>query len=331
MNSPTSEKFSRLLNKKVLLGVLALLLMLIFICVSSFVPFIITKDKIGTAKFWTDELIITAITILATLATMFIAMASNAQDVRSELAKARVEFMVSKERIKKQFTKFSQWVKKVLQPNDIQSIKERELRSVGITDYTVLLLEDSDIEQLRTISINKPLPGTSEDHYYSKLTNKQCNKILVLKDGIKKKLVEPQYYLTAKSLGADKTISEQSGNENLKKAISLTISLVSKIILTLMFALIIGALARDLSEGAGEDQAQMWLTFLARMFALITSMFLGWIVGCQANDIEAEYLRLRVTVHDLYLEDTTFVPEDEQEIARQEYMKDHALVPVTNP
>lgn len=329
--NPTYEKFSRLLNRKVLLGLLALILMLVFICVSSFVPFIITKEKLGTARFWTDELIIVGITVFATLATMFIAKASNAQDPRSEISKARVEFMTSKERIKKQFSKFFQWVKKVLQPNDIQAIKERELRNVGITDYSVLLLEDSDVEQLRTISINKPLPGTYEDHFYSKLNNKQCDKILKLKDGIKKKLVEPQYYLTAKSLGADKTISEQSGNENIKKTFILALSLVSKIILTLMFAVIIGALARDLSEGAGGDAAQKWITFLARMFALITSMFLGWLVGCQSNDIEAEYLRLRVTVHDLYLEDTGFVPDDDQEIARQEYMKDHALVPVTNP
>lgn len=330
MKPATSDKLSKLLNRKIILGVLALSLVIVFICVSSFIPFVITKERLTTAKFWTDELIIVAITIFATLATMFIAKASNAQNERSELAKARVAFVNSKLRIKAQFSKFSQWVKKVLQPNDIQAIKERELRSVGITDYTVLLLEDEDIEQLRTISINKPLPGTTEDHYYSKLNNKQCDKILNLKDGIKKKFVEPQYYLTAKTLGADKTISEQSGNENVKKTFALSLSLISKIILTLMFAVVIGALARDLSEGAGGDQAQKWVTFISRMFALVTSMFLGWIVGCQANDIEAEYLLLRVTVHDLYLEDTNFVPDDEQEIARQEYMEDHALVKIPN-
>lgn len=331
MKKPTQDTLTKLLNKKIILGVLAMLIAIVFIAISSFVPFIITKEKLGTAKFWTDELIIVAITIFATIATLFIGQAGNAQKEMSEIAKAKVEFKNSKDLLKNKFTQFSQWVKRVLQPQDIQAIKERELRKVGITDYVVLLLDDEEVIQLNSISISKVFPGEDKPHYFSKLNEKQVKKVLDLKDGVKRiHLVEPQYYLTAKSLGSDKTISEQSGNENTKKTYNLSLSLISKIILTLMFAVIIAALAKDMSEGAGDDAAQLWVTFISRMFALISSSFLGYSVGCQSNDIEAEYIRLRVTVHTLYLEDKTFVPEDEQELAKQEFLKDHPTESVGN-
>lgn len=312
-----NDKFRKLLNKKIILGVLAIIVAMVFIGITSFIPFIITKEKLQSAAFWTDEIIIIAITIFAMVATMFVGQASNAQNDKSELAKAKVSFSESVKTILN-FNYFSQWVKKVLQPRDIEHIKERELRKIGIDDYTVLKLED---EQIRKLSESAQ---KYNNRYYSQITEKQAEIILQLKDGVKKlHLVEPNYYLTVSSIESDKTVSEKSGREQFKKTLKLLISIVSKITLALIPTLIFAALARDLTEGAGGDAAEACARFSARMFALISSAFMGYIVGCQMNDIDADYINLRVMVHKQYSQDETFVPMSEQEIAKEEYLKNH--------
>ena len=308
-----NEMFKKYLNRKVILGVSAILLAIVFIGITSFVPFAITEEKLGSAKFWTDELIIIAITIFAMVAAMFVGQASNAQDPKSELAKAKVGFVESFKLILN-MNFFTQWVKRVLQPQDIQSIKERELRKIGIDDYDILKLEDHQIKELAKNA------QKYNGNYYSQITEKQALAILDLKDGVKRiHLVEPSYYLTVSSIEADKTDSEKSGKEQFVKTMRLIFSVGSKILLTLIPALIFAALARDL--GAEEDAAEAWATFIARMFALLSSAFMGYLVGCQTNDIDADYINLKSRIHRRYLQDESFKPLSKNELAKQEYIE----------
>lgn len=309
------ESFKKIFNKKIILGLLAILFASVFIVITSFVPFVITKEKLTSEKFWTDELIIVAITIFSMMAAMFVGQASNAQDPRSLIARAKVEFVNSFALIVN-MNAFCQWIKKVLQPQDIQSIKERELRKIGIDDYSVLQLEDAEIEELSKNA------QKYNGRYYSRITPKQAEKVLKLKDGVKRiHLVEPGYYLTVSSIETDKTDSEKSGREQFVKTIKLVFSVISKIMLTLIPAVIFAALARDLSEGAGADKAEAWATFISRMFALVSSAFMGFIVGCQMNDIDADYINLKTRIHKRYIQDKDFVPISQQEEAKQEYIK----------
>lgn len=310
-----NEKFKKLMNKKIILGVLAIIVAMVFIGITSFIPFIITKDKLQTEEFWTDEIIIIAITIFAMVATMFVGQASNAQNDKSELAKAKVSFKESIVAITN-YNFFFQWVKKILQPRDIQYVKERELRKIGIDDYSILQLED---EQIKKLAVGAQKFG---DKYYSQITQKQVDIILDLKDGVKRMhLVEPGYYLTISSIDSDKTISEKSGREQFKKTLKLLVSITSKIVLALIPTLIFAALARDLTEGAGGDKAEAWARFLSRLFALVSSAFIGYIVGCQMNDIDADYINLKIIVHNQYIQDTEFTPLSEQELAKEQYYK----------
>lgn len=310
-----NDKFKKIFNKKIILGVLAIVIAMVFIGITSFIPFIITKEKLESAVFWTDELIIIAITIFAMVSTMFVGQASNAQNDKSELAKAKVSFVESLKTIVN-FNYFSQWVKKVLQPHDINAIKERELRKIGIDDYSILKLEDKEI-----IELSKNAQKYN-DRYYSQITEKQAELILMLKDGVKRiHLVEPEYYLSVSSIESDKTISEKSGREQIKKTLKLIVSIASKLVLTLIPTLIFAALARDLTEGAGGEKAEALARFFSRMFALVSSAFMGYIVGCQMNDIDADYINLRVMVHKQYIQDKEFKPLSDQEIAKQEFVE----------
>ena len=315
MKITQNETIKRLLNKKIILGIATIIVAAIFIGVTSFVPFIIEPSNIGTARFWTDESIIIAITILALFSAMFVGQASNAQMPNSQIAQSKVRFVNSKNAITSR-SAFCQWIKRVLQPRDIQSIKERELRKLGIDDYTILQLDDGQIKSL------KDNPQKFNGRYYSQLSEDIVKDVLKIKNVSKHiDLVEPEYYLTVSSIDSDRTTSEKSGREQKVKTIKLIVSVIGKIILTLIPAMIMAMFVKEvIEEGAEGGAAEAVSKFVSRMFALISSAFYGYFIGCQQNDIEADYINLKSDVHQAFLEDKEFVAVDQQELAKQEYI-----------
>ena len=308
-----TERVKKYMNRKILLGVSSLLICVALIAICSFVPFIIDPTQWQTVEFLTDELIIVAIVIFAMVATMFIGQASNAQNEESNLAKARASFFESVKRIIN-ILFFKQWVKKVLQPKDIENMKQRIMRQVGIEDFSVLKLEYAEINALLET------PQKYGDRYYKGLSKEQIKTVIDIKNGkYKVVLVEPEYYLSVKNLIDPRTITERSSKEGLKKGLYLTRSIVSRVVLTVITAMIFASLMRDLS--AEGDAAEATLKFISRLWAMISSAFMGYIVGCQINDIDAEYINMRVTVHNMYLQDKEFQPMDEQEEAKQEFIE----------
>lgn len=307
------DKIKKYTNRKILLGISSLFVCVAVIAVSSFIPFIIDPKQWQTVEFLTDELIIVAIVIFSMVATVFIGQAGNAQNEHSNLAKARASFFASKPKIVN-INAFNQWVKKKMQPNDIQSMKERILRQAGIEDFSVLNLEYSEINAL----LEKA--QKYGDHYYKGLSKHQIRTIIAVKRGKHKvDLVEPEYYLSVKNLVDARTITERSSKEGIKKGLYLTRSIVSRVVLTVLTAMIFASLMRDVA--AEGDVAEATLKFISRLWAMISSSFMGYIVGCQINDIDAEYINMRVTVHNMFLQDDSFVPLDEQEEARQEFIE----------
>ncbi len=301
-------------NKKVLLGFLALISVIAIICVSSFVPFIIDPTQWQTTEFLSDELIIVAITIFGVVCVMFIGQASNSANPNSNIAKAKVRFYGKVEKITN-ISGFCQWVKKVLQPNDIKSAKQREMLKNKIEDTDILKLSLKEIKSLIDT------PQKIEGIFYRGITKRQYKALKRIKNGkLKIDLVEPTYYLTFKAIDSDKTITERSGKESTKKTWLMVYSVGSKVIITLIVAMIMASFVRDTASG-DSDLANSFLKFFNRMFALITSSFMGFIVGSQTNDIDAEFIEMRVLVQEMYLQYTTFVPLSEQELAKQEYIE----------
>lgn len=289
-------------NKKLLLGALTLILVLAIIIVSSFWPFILDPSRIGTNEFITDQLIIVAITISSLVAMMWIAQVGNAQNPKSELAKAKVEFAASLAKIVVH-TWLYQWIKKVLQPKDRLDIAEKGMLKLGV-DFKVWDLSDTEI---RSLTVAQKFGDT----FYKALTEPQIKGIFALKKKVKDiKFVSPNYYTSYKSFMSDKNLSEIAATENTKKILTIVFQLTLKIVLTIIFSAILGSLVRDLAQDGGST-AQAWMRFLSRMFAFITSSFLGYMLGCKLNDLDAFYIMKRIEVHTLYLEDKTFKPVDE--------------------
>lgn len=322
----SAEKIKNGLNKKVLLGLFSILMCLGLIVVCSFVPFVVKPENWQTNEFLTDELLICAIVIMSMVSLIFISQSSNARNEKSNIAKSRVDFFASLKQIKeKGFGAFRQWVRKVLQPEDIQAIKERRLRALGIDDVLILELDDVQLlalskEPQKFAILTAKNEEDQKGRYFKKITEEQYKGILAIKKTeYKIKFVEPEYYLSVKNLTDTRTVSERAVNEGKKKRFVLSSSIFSKLIMTVVSAMIFASLVRDLT--ADVDQAAAWAKFASRIWAMTSSSFMGYIVGVQMNDIDAEYIEMRTQVHTRYMQDSEFKPLTQQEEAKQEFVE----------
>jgi uncharacterized membrane protein len=318
---PVTYKLATLKNRKVILGVLALLMCLVVIFLFSFIPYTISADRLKAPDFITDLLIVCAIVILAMISAIFIGQASNAQNPKSKLAKSTVSFIDSKNNVVSAGVfKFKKWIQKVQQPNDIVTIKERILSEAGIEDFTILNLNEAEIKTLiegPQIIANVPYPS---------ITKAQAEVILHIKHkGIKVMLVPPEYYLNVKNLLDNRTSTERAANEGKKKSLTLISSITSKLVVTILFSVIFALFVRDMSN-PDADTASAVAKLFSRLWSFFTSVFMGYLVGCQINDIDAEYIDMRIGVHTEFLEDTTFNVGTIKEEAKKEFIEEQKKV-----
>ena len=306
-------------NKKILLGIMTMALVFAIIVVSSFWPFILDPSKIGTTEFITEQMIIVAITIFATVSMMYVSQASNAQNPRSEIAKAKVAFEISIKKIL-EHTVFYQWVKRVLQQNDKKDVAEKGMLKLGV-DFKVWGLSDSEI---RSLTVAQKFGDT----FYKPLTKKQIRGVFGLKKKVNSmKFVSPNYYTSCRSFMQNKNLSEIAASENSKKIFTVVFQLLVKILFSLIGAMIFTSLVRDIAQDGGSS-ASSWMRFISRMFDYVTSSFLGYMIGCKINDLDAFYITKRIEAHTLFLEDKDFKPIDEaKEAFKQRCLEEeHRLI-----
>lgn len=324
------ERFAgKSVNKKSLLGGLVLLVILAIIAISSFVPFAIDPKRWQTVDFLTKEIIVIVITIAGIITSMFIGQSQNADNPRSEIARAKVRFSESIVRIKDR-SAFKQWVHNVLEPSDKEIKRERLMAKHGIEQKEVFDLDRSEVRQLIET------PQKFGDKYYRSISKDQADFILEYKEGkYAIDYVNPEYYLTVSSINNDKTISEKAGKETRTKTALLTTQMISKIVRGLIFAMVFASLVFDTQQAAdaagigmtpeeaaiAAQAARMtaWMTFGSRILALVTASFSGYIIGSKTNDVEADYINMRCSVHDEFLSDTKFVAKTDQQLAKEEF------------
>jgi hypothetical protein len=311
-SSKSAEKLKILLNKKVVLGTVALVMALVVICVCSFIPYTLKPENLNSSKFITDSAINGSITILCMVSTVFIAQANNAQDPRSNIAKNRVKFKQTRDEIDiVGIYNFKQWIKQVQQPRDIRDSKEQMLMRIGIDDFTVLDLSVPQLEQLTVAQIYDNVP-------YAALTPQQIKEVIRIKtNGVSYKLVPPEYYLSAKAILENKNRSERAANEGKKKALTLIVSISTKVLLALVFSAIWAMLVRDVLQDE-IDITESIATLFSRLLNFFTSVFMGYLVGCQINDIDAEYIDMKEQTQREFLNDKNFEHKSIKEIAKDQ-------------
>ena len=143
-------KIKKYKDKKVILAVLSILVMLIIIVISSFMPLLLDPSKFLTLDFLTNSMITIVLCIFGTISCMIIGQASNETNEKSKIYIAREQFFEKKKQVGN-FNFFYQWVKKVLQPNDLKEMQLKSMQEKGITlykKYSYLDLTETEIKSL---------------------------------------------------------------------------------------------------------------------------------------------------------------------------------------
>lgn len=310
----SAEKLDVLKNRKIVLGLTSLLILVAVIFLFSFVPYTISSSRLKEPSFITDLLLVCVITIFAMIGTLFVGQASNAQNPKSKIAKATVAFIaVRLETIKRGQSAFKQWIVNVLQVRDKETIKTRLMDEAGISDKSVYKLT---VQEIKSLTVPQKFNG----EFYDALTKKQIKLLVKLKEkGLNIKFVSPEYYLSVQGIKDKRTVSERSMEEGNQKGRLVFASLVSKLFLTISFSIIFALFVKDVASGEYTD-VEIATKLFSRLFAFFTSVFMGYLVGAQINDIDAEYIEMRTGVHTDFLEDKDFVAKDVKEIAKEAFI-----------
>lgn len=275
-------------NKTILLGLGAFGALFGVIGVCSFFPFVLDPSKWDSAEFWSGEAVTVSIALISMAMMALMSVKSNAGNPESELARARVAYNESVKLIDDDLS-FGKWVREVFQPSELEIMRENHLRAVGVMKTSIVSLTKPELKALTKADGEK----------YARITSKQYDAIMDVKEGrVTTTLVPPDYYLSAKSVEAERTITERSGREGSAKAGLIGIDATAKALVVVIPAMILTALVYDVNSGG--DTAKAWLDFLSRTFSMLGGMLSGWLTGIRYNNIDANFINLRVAVHRKY-------------------------------
>lgn len=314
----TSERIKKYLNKKMLLGVSALCFGVAIIFVCSIVPLAINPEKWNSATFISDEIIVVALTILGEVCLLMIGQSYNEAQPVSKIARATVDFNESLEaNIADKIVAFDQWIRAVLEPNDQKDRYRRLLRNAGIENTHYFELSREELK----LCLKQPLSrGSGGDKiYFRQLTKKQYKLILDILDGNQViHFVSPDTYRKLSKIDLDRNTSEKLANQQKKKTAMVINSVFTKSLAVLASGLIFSALV---PTGAEQSVGETFLKLFTRLFSFTSAGFVGFMLGGQINDIDAEYIRDKIDIHKRFAFDKDFKPLSEQELAKKEFAK----------
>ena len=312
----TSEQIKKYLSKKMLLGVSALMFGIAIIFVCSIVPLAIEPSKWNSAEFISDEIIVIALTVLGEICLLMIGQSYNEAQAVSKIAKATVDFNKSLEiNVSEKIVAFDQWVRAVLEPNDQKDRYKRLLRNAGLENAHYFELTRAELKQLLKQPISRGSGG--DKIYFRQLTKKQYKLIIDILDGnYTINFVSPDIYRKLSKIDTDKNTSEKLANQQKKKVLTVLNSVFTKSLMVLACGLIFGALV---PTGNEQTMGETFMKLFTRLFSFTSAGFVGFMLGGQINDIDAEYIRDKIDVHKRFASDKDFKPLSEQELAKKEF------------
>lgn len=311
----TSEQIKKYLNKKMILGVSALFFGVAIIFVCSIVPLAVDPKQWNSATFISDEMIIIALTVLGEVCLLMIGQSYNEAQPVSKIAKARVAFDKSLDENVKNPVACDQWVRDVLEKKDQRDKYRRILRNAGLENMHYFELTRQELKQLMSQPMSRGAGG--DKIYFRQLTKKQYRLIIDILDGkYVIDFVSPDTYRKLSKIDVDKTTSEKLANQQKKKTYTVLNSVFTKTLIVLASGLIFGALV---PTGDEQSIGETFLKLFTRLFSFSSAGFVGFMLGGQINDIDAEYILEKIDVHKRFASDKDFKPLTEQELAKKEF------------
>lgn len=282
-------------TSKTLISAFFLAIAIVFAAIMSFVPYLISLEKVGTASFWTDEIMSLGFVLIGFVTMMSIAMNMNSMNPKSQIAEANAKY-VAKRPLVKNVNDFKRWHDEIYLPSDKKAVIRRYLDELMIDDESILELDRIDIKAMEEAKTN--LNGRD----YPSLSKEQVRMLIRIKEGkVRMPKTNAKYYLTTKSYKQAMTISEEVQNEEMKKGLTLGFDIASKLAVSFTWAFILALFVRDTTQGSGGSNLDAWGKFAIRMMSIGSGMFSGFLSGYKINNIDAHYIELRNIVIDFYL------------------------------
>ena len=300
----------KLKNKKTILGLSTTACLVAIVIVLAFFNLVLDPSQAFTAKWWTKTILLFIFASAAILCFLFVGQASNAQDERSNLAKASVFFGTFIDKIKQ--ATFDQWVRQRLEPIDQAKVYDRIMLKYGIKQSAVLNLSRKDIKSLIN---NAQRIGTI---WYDEITDRQYKIILKIKDGkYNIHFVDPAWYLTDSKLASNLTRSELASEETSKHSKPLFKAVIGRIFLIFMFCFAGSMFTTDVINQ--KELGESLMNLFTQLSAICSGAFTGYLTGVKDNDISAFFINIKANTMKEELEDTDFKPKTIEEIAKEKF------------
>lgn len=300
------------INRKALMSSLSTILVAIFIIASTLVQAGFDPAYLNSSDFVAN--------LLITLSICLIGMANgNAEgnnyykNKESGLYTVTCrEFKVARDKINPYIDKFSYWAedlyKKELYKKQLRYLKN----DFGIKQAEkIMKLDRSQILQLVE-------PKKFEDLYFNSLNKEQIEACIRVIDGkIKLKYIEESYFLDVSMTNKNQTTYEWGGLEEKNKTKHFTKLTAYRLLTTIT----IGVIFAGLTVGETASVAQVWVTLVARLWTLCTSIMWGVFISSTILNESCSYISYKVRVLDTFYLETvvnkTFVSKTQEEIAKE--------------
>jgi len=222
------------------------------------------------------------------------------------------EFKTARDKINPYIDKFSYWAEN-LYKKELYKKQYRYLKNnFGIKQAEkIMKLDRSEILLLVE-------PQKFKDTYFNSLTKEQIDACLEVIDGkIKLKYIEESYFLNASMTNKNQTTYEWGGAEESNKRRNFTKLTAYRLLTTIT----IGVIFAGLTVGETASIAQVWVTLVARLWTLSTSIMWGVFISSTILNETCSYISYKTRILDTFYLETivnkTFVSKTQEEIAKE--------------
>lgn len=300
------------INRKALMSSLSTILVAILIIASTLVQAGFDPEYLKTTAFISN--------LLITLSICLIGMANgNAEGTNLYKNKTNGlyqatcrEFKTARNKINPYIDKFSYWAEN-LYKKELYKKQYRYLKNnFGIKQAEkIMKLDRSDIIKLSE-------PQRIGDNYFNSLTEEQIEACLKVANGkIKLKYIEESYFLNASMTNKNLTTYEWGGLEEKNRTKHFTKLTAYRLLTTIT----IGVIFAGLTVGEAASIQQVWVTLVARLWTLATSIMWGVFTASTILNESCSYISYKVRILDTFYLETvvnkTFISKTQEEIAKE--------------
>ena len=306
-----AKKYS---NKKTLLSLVSMLLVVGIGIVSAIPEFVLSADKISTSKFWTNTIINIIIGLTAFVCMLLIGQNSNALNTESKICKARATFRLkAKDIAEHSYSRFKQWIEKVFNPMQQKEKDNNLLRYCGISNRKYLDLDLLALENLKTTPTKE----------FKIITEEQFEVLKSIKTG-KSAIRFPSVnaYLSEKTISLDMTTAEMLAEQHKSTVKKFSTTLVARLVSMIGIAIIFGLMGWSAIDDISDNvrTAIIIWNILSRLFTAFVNSFLGFYDGGRFNDFDSEFVEEKTKVLYQFENDKAFKELTEEELAKEEFI-----------